>query len=62
MQFLEKLEIVRKHRDIKLIITKARRNNLVLEPNYQTTKSFSDDLITTEIQKLQKILKRDLIL
>ena len=51
MQFLGKLEIVRKHRDIKLITTKARRNNLVLEPNYQTTKSFSDDLLTTEIQK-----------
>ena len=29
---------VRKHRDIKFVITDKRRNHLVSEPNYHTTK------------------------
>ena len=29
---------VRKHRDIKLVTTDERRNQLVSEPNYHTTK------------------------
>ena len=29
---------VRKHRDIKLVATDKRRNQLALEPNYHTTK------------------------
>ena len=31
-------ENVRKHRDIKLVTTDKRRNQLVSEPNYHTTK------------------------
>ena len=31
---------VRKHRDIKLVTRDKRRNQLVSEPNYYTTKSF----------------------
>ena len=31
-------ENVRKHRDIKLVTTERRRNCLVSEPNYHTTK------------------------
>ena len=39
MQFSGKnMENVRKHRDIKLITTEKRRNYLVSEPNYHTTK------------------------
>ena len=38
MQVLEKLENVRKHRDIKLVTANKRRNYLVSEPNYHTTK------------------------
>ena len=36
--FGKTMENVRKHRDIKLITTESRRNFLVLEPNYHTTK------------------------
>ena len=32
------LKNLRKHREIKLIITETRRNYLVSEPNYHTTK------------------------
>ena len=36
--FRKTVENVRKHRNIKLVTTKRRRNYLVLEPNYHTTK------------------------
>ena len=32
------MENVRKHRDIKLVTTDKRRNQLVSEPNYHATK------------------------
>ena len=35
------IENVRKHSDIKLITTERRRNLLVSEPNYYTTKFFT---------------------
>ena len=35
------VENVRKHRDIKLVKTDKRRNELVPEPNYCTTKYFA---------------------
>ena len=34
------MENVRKHKDIKLLITEAKRNYLVSEPNYHTTHFF----------------------
>ena len=42
--FGKKKENVRKHRDIKLVATDKRRNQLVAEPNYETTKWFSENL------------------
>ena len=38
--FGKTLENVRKHRDIKLVITEGRRNYLVSEPNNYKTKNF----------------------
>ena len=38
--FRKTMENVRKHRDIKLITTDKRRNQLASEPNYHTTKHF----------------------
>ena len=43
MQFLEKLENIRKHREIELVTTDRRRNYLVSEPNYDTTNWFSEN-------------------
>ena len=40
---------VRKHRDVKLVSTERRRNYLVSEPNYHTTKLFTENLLAMEI-------------
>ena len=45
------MENVRKHRDIKLVTTDKRRNQLVSEPNYHTTKWFSENLFAIEMKK-----------
>ena len=44
---------VRKHRDIKLVAIDKRRNQLVLEPNYRTTKYFSENLLAIEMKKIK---------
>ena len=49
--FRKTMENVRKHRDIKLVTTDKRRNQLVSEPNYHTTKYFSENLIAIEMKK-----------
>ena len=43
--FGKTIENVRNHRDIKLVTTNERRNKLVSEPNYHTTKYFSENLL-----------------
>ena len=45
------MENVRKHRDIKLVTTDKRRNQLVSDPNYHTTKWFSKNLLGIEMTK-----------
>ena len=45
------MENVRKHRDIELVTINKRRNQLVSEPNYHTTKHFSDKLMAKEMKK-----------
>ena len=36
--FVKSMENLRKYRDIKLVTREKRRNYLVLDPNYHTTK------------------------
>ena len=45
------MENVKKHRDIKLVTTDKRRNQLASEPNYHTTKWFSENLLAIEMKK-----------
>ena len=45
------MENVRKHRNIKLVTTERRRNYVVSEPNYHTTKFFTKNLLPVEIRK-----------
>ena len=47
---------VKKHGDIKLITTEARRNYLVSDPNYYTTKTFSRNLLAKEMKKKPTII------
>ena len=42
--FGKTMENMRKHRDIKLLTTKRRRNYLVSEPNCYTAKLFAENL------------------
>ena len=49
--FGKTMEDVRNYRDIKLVTTDKRRNQLVSEPNYHTTKYFSENLIAIEMKK-----------
>ena len=52
MQFLEKaMENVIERIDIRLITIEVKRNYLVSEPNYHTTKLFSDNLLAIEMKK-----------
>ena len=52
--FGKTMENVRKRRDIKLVATERKRNYLVSEPNYHTTKLFTEHLLTIELKKKKK--------
>ena len=52
------MENVRKYGDIKLVTTEKRRNHLVSEPNYQTTKLFTEKLLAIEMKKTQIIMNK----
>ena len=49
--FGKTMENIRNHRDIELETTDEKRNKLVSEPNYYTTKDFSENLLAIEIKK-----------
>ena len=49
--FGKTMENIRKHRDNKLVTTDQRRNQLASEPNYHTTKYFSENLIAIKMNK-----------
>ena len=45
------MENLRKHRGIKLVTTNDKRSKLISEPNYHTTKRFSENLLAIQIKK-----------
>ena len=49
--FGKTMDNVRKHRYIKLTTAERRRNCLVSEPNYHTTKFFRENLLAVEMKK-----------
>ena len=49
--FGKTMENLRKHRDIRLVTTDKRRNQLVSEPNYYAIKCFSENLVAIEMKK-----------
>ena len=48
------MENVRKHRDIKLVLTDKKRSKLVSEPNYHKMNYISEDLSIIEM-KITKV-------
>ena len=56
--FGKTLENVRKHRDIKLATTDKKRNELVSEPNYHTTKWYSEDLLAIGMKNIKVKMNR----
>ena len=59
--FGKTMENVRKHRDIKLVTTE-KRIKLVSEPNYHTTKQFSENLVAIEMKKTSVKMNKPLYL
>ena len=60
--FGKTMENVTKHRDIKLVTTDKRRNQLASETNYHTTKYFSENLITIEMKKTKSKMNKPIYL
>ena len=60
--FGKTMENVRKYSDIKLVTTERRRNYLVSEPNYHTTKFFTEYLSLIETQKTQILMNKSVYL
>ena len=56
------MENVRKHGDIKLVITERRRNYLVSELNYQTIKFFTENLLAMGMRKTQILMNKPVYL
>ena len=60
--FGKTMENVRMHRDIKLVTTDKRRNRLVSEPNYHTTKWFPENLLAIEMEKTKVKMNKSIYL
>ena len=50
--FGKTMENVKKRTNIKLVTTNKRRNQLVSEPNYHTTKWFLEGVLAIEMKKI----------
>ena len=60
--FGKTMENMRKNRDIKLVTTDKRRNQLVPEPNYHAIKYFSENLIVIEMKKTKVKMNKPIYL
>ena len=60
--FSNTVDNVRKHRDIKLVRTKRRRNYLISDPSYYTKKFFTENVLAIEMKKSQKIMNKPVYL
>ena len=55
-------ENMRKHRDIKLVTIERRKNDLVSEPDYHTTKFFTEYLLPIKMKKTQILMNKPVYL
>ena len=56
------MENIRKHRDIKIVITDKKRSKLVSEPNYHTINLISEDLSIIEMKKTKVKMNKPIYL
>ena len=56
------IQNMRKHKNIKFVTTKRRRNYLVSEPNYHITKFFKEKILTIEIKETQILMNKHVYL
>ena len=56
--FIKTIKNVKKHRNFKLVTTERKRNYLVSEPNFHTTKLFTENLLATEMRKTQILMNK----
>ena len=60
--FGKTMENISNHRDIKLVTTDKRRNQLASEPNYHMTKHYSENLATREMRKTKVEMNKPIYL
>ena len=51
--FEKAMENIRNNRDIKLVRTDKKRNQLISKPSYDTTKWFSEGFLAIEMKKIK---------
>ena len=51
-----------KYRNIKLVEKERGRKYVVLEPNYQTAKLYTEILLAVEIRKIQVLMNKPIYL
>ena len=62
MQFLENPWKMWQNRNIKVLTTERRRSYLISEPNYHTTKYFTENLLPIEMKKTQILINKPVYL
>ena len=60
--FRKTMENVRKHRNIKFVAKEKKRHYLVSEPNYHTTKFFTENLLAIQMTKTKISVNRPVYL
>ena len=56
--FGKTMENLRKHREIKLVISNGMRKNIASEPNYHSCKCFSERFMATEMIKTKTLMNK----
>ena len=52
------MENLKKHGEMNLVTTEKRRTYLVSEPNYHTTKFFTENVLAIEMKKTQILMNK----
>ena len=60
--FGKTIENVRKHKHIEFVTTERRTNYSLSEPNYRTTKFFTENLLAIEMKKSEMLMNKPVYL